>query len=412
MTMDYFDYAAATPMDDTVLQAMQPFFAEKFYNPSATYAPGRAAAEDLQSARVRVAHWLGCRPSEVVFTAGGTEANNLAVHGVMRQLAGSSGSKSKADAADSAGTGPAAGDSPTSPANLVVSAIEHDAVLHPAAEYEVRTAEVLAQGMVDLASLASKIDGSTVLVSVMYANNEIGSIQPIREVAALVAEIRQQRRKSGNALPIYLHTDACQAANYLDLHTARLGVDMMTLNGGKIYGPKQSGVLYVKAGLVLKPLIQGGGQENGMRSGTENVAACVGFAQALDVAQTMRHDETRRMQELQRVFIQQLRDRVPQAAINGTQKKRLPNNIHLTLPGHDNERLLLQLESKGILAAVGSACSASSGEPSHVLRAIGLSDDDARASLRFSLGRTTDAEAVGRAVAALAELSGTSQGKS
>lgn len=370
----YFDYAAATPLDERVLQAMQPFFAEQFYNPSATYGPAREVAQQLAESRGKVAHWLGARPSEVVFTAGGTEADNLAIHGVMRAFPDS---------------------------NVVVSAIEHDAVLHPAAAYERRVAKVSAQGLVDLDDLRRQIDGETVLVSVMYANNEIGTIQPIRDIARIINEVRDERRNSGNSLPIYLHTDACQAANYLDLHVARLGVDLMTLNGGKIYGPKQSGALYVKAGVRLEPLVQGGGQESGMRSGTENVAACIGFAVALEIAQAMRHDEVRRLQQLQDFFIGELAKAIPQAVINGSLKKRLPNNVHITLPGRDNERLLIQLESDGVLAAAGSACSASNEEPSHVLRAIGLSDAEAQASLRFSMGRQTTEVQVKQAVQAL-----------
>lgn len=371
----YFDYAAATPLDEQVLQAMQPFFAGQFYNPSATYAPAREVARQLLDARVQVAHWLGSRPSEVIFTAGGTEANNLAVHGVMRTFP---------------------------EANVVVSGVEHDAVLRPAGKYQRRTAKVLASGLVDLDDLRQQIDEKTVLVSVMYANNEIGTIQPIREISQLVAEVRQERRKAGNSLPIYLHSDACQAANYLDLHVARMGVDLMSLNGGKIYGPKQSGLLYVKAGVKLEALMQGGGQEQGLRSGTENVAACVGFAVALDIAQTMRHDEVYRLQQLQNLFVERLAVVLPGAVINGSLKKRLPNNVHLTLSGQDNERLLVQLESRGVLAAAGSACSASNDEPSHVLRAIGLSDADAQASLRFSMGRQTAERQIEDVVQALA----------
>lgn len=378
----YFDYAAATPLDERVQQVMQPFFADQYYNPSATYAPARVVARQLQLARSRVAHWLGARPSEIVFTAGGTEANNLAIHGVMRAFPG---------------------------ANVVVSAIEHDAVLYPAAKYERRIAKVTQQGLIDVADLRRQIDDQTVLVSVMYANNEIGTIQPLREVAQLVSEVREQRRGDGNALPLYLHTDACQAANYLDLHIARLGVDLMSLNGGKVYGPKQSGALYVKAGITLEPLVYGGGQEHGLRSGTENVAACVGLAAALDIAQGMRHEEVRRLQQLQRLFVDRLTTTIPSVVVNGSLKKRLPNNIHLTLPGQDNERLLIQLEARRVLAAAGSACSASNEEPSHVLRAIGLSDADAQASLRFSLGRQTDDQQVEQAVRALIDCLDTSE---
>jgi len=376
-SLAYFDYAAATPLDDRVLQAMQPLFAGLFYNPSANYGPARQVSQQLLAARAKVAHWLGSRPSEVIFTAGGTEANNLAIHGIMRRHP---------------------------KANLVVSAIEHDAVLHPAAQYDRRIAKVDSQGLLELEDLRRQIDDSTVLISVMYANNEIGTVQPLREVARIITEVRGQRRQDGNSLPIYLHSDACQAANYFDLHAARLGVDLLTLNGGKIYGPKQSGILYVKAGISLEPLIQGGGQEQGLRSGTENVAACIGFAEALDIAQTMRHDEVYRLQQLQEQFIMALQTILPQATVNGSRKKRLPNNVHISITGHDNERLLVQLEAKGILAAAGSACSASNEEPSHVLRATGLSDAEAQSSLRFTMGRQTTDSMVRQAVTALASI--------
>lgn len=370
----YLDYAAATPIDARVVAAMQPFFAEQFYNPSATYEPALQVARGLQNARAKVAHWLGARPSEIIFTAGGTEANNLAIHGVMQQY---------------------------SDANIVVSGIEHEAVLKPARLYDCREAAVNEQGIIDLQDMCAKIDGQTVLVSVMYANNEIGAIQPIREIAKIVSEVRESRRISGNDLPIYLHTDACQAAAYLDLHAARLGVDFMTINGGKMYGPKQSGTLYVRVGIELAPLILGGGQERGVRSGTENVAACIGLATALDLVQTDRHAEIARLQALQKNFIDKLQKEFPDAIINGSQKKRLPNNIHVTFPGQDNERLLLELEQRGILAAAGSACSASAEEASHVLKALGLSEESSRASIRFSLGRGTTQNDLDRALAAL-----------
>ena len=376
-TAAYFDYAAATPVDDRVLQAMQPYYAGQFYNPSANYGPARQVAQDLLAARTKVGYWLGTRPSEIIFAAGGTEANNLAIHGIMRAYP---------------------------EANVVVSSIEHDAVLYPAAQYDRRLAKVSPQGLLDLEDMAAQIDGQTVLVSIMYANNEIGTVQPLREVARTINQVRDQRRKDGNKLPIYLHTDACQAANYLDLHVARLGVDLMTLNGGKIYGPKQSGIVYVKAGITLQPVIQGGGQEHGLRSGTENVAACIGFAEALELAQAMRHDEVYRLQQLQTQFIGLLQAALPQATVNGSLKKRLPNNVHISIAGHDNERLLVQLEAKGVLAAAGSACSASNDEPSHVLRAIGLNDLEAQSSLRFTMGRQTTADMVQQAVAALVEV--------
>ncbi|HVV25761.1 MAG TPA: cysteine desulfurase family protein [Candidatus Saccharimonadales bacterium] len=376
-TIIYLDYAAATPLDERVLAAMRPYLAADFYNPSAGYRAARAVRAALEAARSKAAHWLGARSSEIVFTAGGTEANNLAIHGVMRRFP---------------------------EANVAVSALEHESVLAPAGTYDCREVAVAPDGRIELEDLRTKIDARTVLVSVMYANNEIGTVQPLREIGQLVTEIRQQRAAAGNTLPLYLHTDACQAANYLDLHVARLGVDLMTLNGGKIYGPKQSGGLFVKAGVELEPLISGGGQERGLRSGTENVAASVGFAEALDIAQATRRDETARLLKLQRQFMEGLQRQIPGAIINGSLKYRLPNNVHVTIPGSDNERLLIELDEAGIMAAAGSACSAANEELSHVLHALGLDDAAARASLRFTMGRDTTAAKIDRVVKALSRL--------
>lgn len=378
--MIYLDHAAATPVEPEVLAAMQPFFSDSFYNPSATYAAAKDVRQHLEAARASAASALGARPSEIIFTAGGTEADNLAIAGVLQQYPG---------------------------ANVVVSAIEHDAVLAPAAQFECRTAAVDANGVVDLTDFENKIDENTVLASVMYANNEVGTIQPLRRVAEIVARKRAQRATlpSGlTTLPLFFHTDACQAANYLDLHVSRLGVDLMTLNGGKIYGPKQSGVLYVASHVRLEPIIRGGGQERNLRSGTENVAAAIGFAKALELAQAARHDEAKRLGELQNQAFKLIAEKLPEAIVNGSTKHRLPNNIHLTVPGQDNERLLVELDLRGVLAAAGSACSASSDEPSHVLRAMGVSDADAQSSLRLTMGRTTTVEDVQRTIEILAEL--------
>ena len=374
-TTVYLDYAAATPVDPAVIEAMGPYLADNFYNPSATYSDALEVKKSVAEARSKIAHWLGTRASEIIFTAGGTEANNLAVHGVMRQFP---------------------------EGNIVVSSIEHESVLAPARNYDCREAAVRPDGRLDIDDLRRKIDDKTVLVSIIYANNEIGTIQPVREVAKLIDEIRRQR--APGSPPLYLHTDACQAANYLDLHAARLGVDLMTINGGKIYGPKQSGALYVKAGLKLQPLIDGGGQERGLRSGTENVASIIGLAAALDLAQSGRHEEAKRLQALQQDFFKLLEEQIPSAQVNGSKKYRLPNNIHLTIPGRDNERLLIQLDEAGIMAAAGSACSASNEEPSHVLRALGLTDVEARASLRLTMGRGTDEAAIKRCLQVLTKV--------
>jgi cysteine desulfurase len=223
-------------------------------------------------------------------------------------------------------------------------------------------------------------------------------------VASLIKNILDRRRAAGNRLPLYLHSDAAQAANYLDLHVSRLGVDLMSLNGGKIYGPKQSGCLYVRAGLELQPLIVGGGQEFNLRSGTENVAAAAGFAKALEQASRNRTEESKRVGSLRDRFEEQLFKNISSASINGLSKHRAPHITSLTISGADNERLMMELDERGIECAVGSACSASSDEPSHVLGAIGLSQAEARSTLRFSLGRFTVETDIGQVVAELAAL--------
>lgn len=366
----YFDYAAATPLDNEVLAAMQPYFQDKFYNPSGSSLLAKAVRQDLDAARTRIAQQLGARPSELIFTAGGTEANNLALFGILRRFPGK---------------------------HLIVTALEHESVLLPARElvalgHSLSEITPNKQGIIEVNDVLAAITDETVLVSVMYANNEIGTVQPIKQLAAAIESLRRERQKAGNTLPLYLHTDAAQAGNYLDLHVHRLGVDLMSLNGGKLYGPKQSGVLYVRAGIELTPLLLGGGQERGLRSGTENVAACIGLAAALDKASALRAQEGKRLQGLQKRCMAQL-ETIPGVEITGSRKLRLPNNVHITVQGHDNERLLYALEAEGVICAAGSACSASKEEASHVLLALGMSEEAARSSLRFSFGRaTTEAE--------------------
>lgn len=373
----YLDYAAATPMDPLVFAAMQPYFTQKFYNPSATYLVAQSVKKDLQEARRDVAHWLGARPSEIIFTAGATEANNLVIHGVMQQFP---------------------------EGNLIVSAIEHDSVLEPARRYIHHEAKVDAKGSVDLEDISRSIDDNTVLVSIMYANNEVGTIQQLTKISTIIQHVRRDRQARNIVRPLYFHTDAAQAANYLDLHTARLGVDFMSLNGGKMYGPKQSGVLFVGSHVTLVPQIMGGGQERGLRSGTENITGSIGLAKALSIAQEKRSEEAHRLQTLQTLFIRELQQNIPNVIVNGSSKRRLPNNVHITIPGSDNERILMALDEMGIMCAAGSACSASNEEPSHVLRAIGVSDQDAQSSLRFTMGRQTTEEVIHTTVAALTRL--------
>jgi cysteine desulfurase len=373
----YLDFAAASPLDESVAAAMKPYLTDKFYNPSAIYLKSKHVRDDLEAARRSVAMIIGVRPAEVIFTAGGTEANNLAIRGVMDNFPG---------------------------CQVLVSSAEHESVIEAAKPYPFKLLPVDRSGRVDPAKVAGLIDEKTVLISIIMANNEIGTIQPLAQLAASIREVKQLRRSSGNQLPLYLHTDATQAANYLDLHVDKLGVDLMTLNGGKIYGPKQSGILFVSKNAKLAPLIRGGGQERGLRSGTENVAGDIGFAAALSLAQAARKDESLRLSQLQAQFFKFVSEQIPLAVINGSQKNRLPNNVHLTFPGQDNERLLFELDRAGVMAAAGSACNASAAKPSHVLAAIGLSDEQARSSIRFTMGRSTTSPQISRVVALLAGL--------
>jgi len=358
----YLDYAAATPVDPQVLEAMQPFFSENFANPSSLYGAARVTRQALTAARGSVANSLGAKPTEIIFTAGATESINLAIQGVMRRFPDG---------------------------HIVTTAIEHEAVLETTKRLDNSVVSVPASGVVIPNDIIEYITEETVLVSVMMANNEVGTIQPLKEIVAAVVEIRHQRQKSGNQMPLYVHTDAAQAGTTLDLHVSRLGVDLLTLNGGKMYGPKQSGILYVRTGTQIEPLIYGGGQERGVRSGTENVAFAVGFAKALELAQLNRKDEAHRLELLRDQLQQAITQAIPDIAINGDQRHRLTHNLNITLPGLDGEAAVLYLDNAGVQASTGSACSISSDEPSHVLLAMGRSAAEASASLRFTLGAAT-----------------------
>src|SRR3990167_3773827 len=358
----YLDYAAATPLDKRVLKAMVPFFSKVFHNPSSVYLAARQARQVLEQTRATIAKCLGAKTGEIIFTSGATEANNMAIAGTMRQFPDG---------------------------EALVSAIEHESVLEPAKQFKHRLIPVDKHGLVDLNKLAKMIKPKTVLISIMYVNNEVGTIQPLAKAAQFVKEVRQQRLKTKNDQPLYFHSDAAQAGNLFDLHVGRLGVDLLTINGGKIYGPKQSGALYVRAGTSLQPLILGGGQAFGLRSRTASLATAVGLAEALKLAQAKKTGELKRLQQLSNLFSNQLKSQLPEATINGHDKKKSPHIISVSLPGQDAERLVMELDKHGIAAAVGSACSASREDPSHVLKAMGLSEPMIRSSLRFSFGRAT-----------------------
>jgi cysteine desulfurase len=356
---------------------MQPYFAEAFYNPSASYLAARKVHTDIETARATVANWLGAKPAEIIFTAGATEANNLALHGVMQRYPG---------------------------ANVIVAATEHDATIAPAQTYPHSLLPVDSKGVVQLEKLDSLIDAQTVLISVSYANNELGTIQPLAAIAKKVRELRRQRLAEGNNLPLYLHTDAAQATPYLDLHTARLGVDLMTINGSKMYGPKQMGALFAGANVQLQPQIIGGGQERGLRSGTENVAGIIGLAAALQNVQQNRKEAVRREQALRAILLQALQVQTPRLIINGDFKKRLPNNLNVSWPGKDGERLLMAADERGLQVATGAACSANKHTGSHVLMAIGSDEATRNGSVRLTLGAPTTEADIRRAAQILNEV--------
>lgn len=360
----YLDYAAATPLETRVLKIMLPFFNEDFYNPSANYTKSKLVKDKINQARKQVAMILGSRTNEIIFTTGGTESNNLAIKGVMDKYP---------------------------EANIVYASTEHEAVINPAKNYSHKEVKVDQKGNLDLIDLRKKIDSSTVLVSVMYVNNEIGVINKLSEISEIVKEERLKREKENNSLPIYFHSDASQAPNLLSLSVNRLGVDLMSLNGGKIYGPKQSGCLYIRTSTTIKPLIEGGGQEDGIRSGSLNPANIIGFSKSLDLASNLRKAEEKRIEKLSSELIKKLLLN-PKISLNGPIKNRAMNNINICIDGVDNETLIYKLDQKGIMVASGSACSASDQEPSHVLKAIGLTDKQARESIRISLGRPTTKE--------------------
>ena len=360
--MIYLDYASATPIDDAVLDVMQPYWQDKFYNPSGLYRVSREVKRELQQAREVAAKAIGAQAHEVYFTAGATEANNLAIAGITRQYP-----EGKA----------------------VISQIEHDAVRRVAnSSADTHDVEIDAGGRIDMEALSRAIDDETVLVSIEHVNSEIGTIQPLRRIAALIADVRSSRHERGVELPIYLHTDASQALDALSFNVEALGVDLATINGAKIYGPKQSGLLYVRKGIELAPLLQGGSQERGIRAGTENVAFAAGVAKALELAVEKRGERQKHYASLQSKLLDDI-DNTSGVELNGGRKHRLASNINLSAKGLDGEMLLHYMDAQGVQVATGAACTANYDSPSHVLTALGLDEESIQGSLRLSFGRNT-----------------------
>lgn len=370
----YLDHAATTPVDPWVFKAMTPFFSDVFANPSSFHTAGMRAKNAVADARASVARILHCREEEIVFTSGGTEANNLAAIGIPRAH------KTKGK-------------------HVITTSVEHHSVLETllhhrkTGEIDLTVLPVDRNGSVSVEDFENALRPDTVLVSVMTANNEIGTIEPVADIGRAILK---WRKTQGSPYP-YFHTDACQASGVLDLDVEKLHVDLMTLNASKIYGPKGIGMLYVRRGVKLEPLIFGGGQERNLRSGTENVPGIVGFATALVLAQSEKEQENERLTDLRDRLIEGLLA-IPKTRLNGHPTKRLPNNVNVSFLDIEGEAAVLYLDAEGIFVSTGSACASTSLDPSHVILATGLSYEAAHGSLRFTLGRRTTPKDVERVI--------------
>ncbi|HXL21834.1 MAG TPA: cysteine desulfurase family protein [Candidatus Dormibacteraeota bacterium] len=371
MTRVYLDCNATTPVDPGVLDAMLPYLSADFANPSSIHTPGQRARAAVETAREQVAALIGARPPEIIFTSGGTESDNHAIFGVL----------------SSSFTSFTSSTSLTSPPHIITSTIEHEAVLNACQALEKQGVAVTylpvdRESRVDPDAVSTAIRPETVLVTVMHANNELGTVQPLEEIGRIAAEA-----------DIYFHTDAVQSAGKLPIDVNKLGVDLLSLSGHKIYAPKGIGALYVKSGTKLRQLLYGGHHQRGYRPGTENVPGIVAFGKAAEIARHSLVEDAKRISALRDHLEQGLLARIPETRANGVAAQRTPNTSNITFPGLEGEALLIALDLKGLAVSTGAACSSGTVEPSHVLTAIGLSSEDARASLRFSLGRhTTSAE--------------------
>lgn len=372
MPFIYLDHAAATPLDPRVAEAMRPFESQLFFNPSSPYMPAVSVRAQFEEFRADLAHAIGGKPAEVVLCAGATESINLAL-GSFR-------------------------------GHMVTTAIEHAAVLECARHRDSTLVPVDAQGRVSERDIASAIRPDTEIVSVGLANNELGTIQPLRAISQRIEDIRRQRLAQGSLIPLYLHCDASQGAGQTDINVSSLGVDLLTLNAGKIYGPKQVGLLWARSDVRLQPCVYGGGQERGLRSGTENVAGAAGFACALKMAVEQRKSEAKRLATLRDKLQRQLTKAFPEAVVSGSKKHRLPGHLHIAFPGIDAERIVFLLEDRGVLVGTGAACAANKAQRSHVLDAIGLPPELSDGSLRLTLGHLSNEENTNEAARIIEEV--------
>jgi cysteine desulfurase len=355
----YLDYAATTPIDKDVKKEMLPFLTEKFGNPSSLHDFGQEALFAIDSARERVAIFLNARSREVIFTSSATEANNLAILGVLEK-----------------------GD------HAITSSFEHKAVLEPLKNSgnEIDCLSVYKNGIVKKEDIFAKIKENTKLISIMYVNSEIGTIQPIKEIGEEIEKLNRGRRKK-----ILFHTDASQAANYLSCDVNELKVDLLTLSGHKIYGPKGIGVLFIKEGTKLSPILYGAMQERGLSSGTENVPAIVGIGSAI---LNIKKNDIKGTKRLRDKLIDSVLSNIEGAKLNGDKEKRIHNNANISFDGVEGESLMIALNMEGVAVSTGSACASHSLSPSYVLLALGLSHEEAHSSLRITVGRTTTEEEI------------------
>jgi cysteine desulfurase len=373
----YLDYNATTPLDPAVLEAMLPFLADNFGNASSIHSVGQRARAAVDRARDSVATLLVAEPSEIVFTSGGTEADNLAILGLVSAVASKSAGGRK---------------------HIITSAIEHHAVLNSCQALEEQGIEVTyvpvgSTGVVDPDQIRRALRPETILISVMHANNEIGTIQPIEEIGRITAEA-----------DVYFHCDAVQSAGKLPLDVNQLGVDLLSISAHKIYGPKGVGALYVRTGTPLIPQFHGGHHERDRRPGTENVPGIVGFSRAAELALANLAAEPQRIAALRDRLERAILDSISSVHVNGDVTRRVANTTNLSFAAAGGEAMLIALDLVGVACSTGAACSSGAVEPSHVLLAIGLSPDEARSSLRFSLGRQTTAEEIDFAIAAIPKV--------
>jgi len=381
--MIYLDHNATTPVDPRVLEAMLPYLGPEFGNPSSAHSVGQRASQAVERARESVAALIGARASEIVFTSGGTEADNAAIFGLFTPKMISHPLRTQKESGRESGG---------APLHVVTTAIEHDAVLNACRVLEGRGVAVsfvpVGQGgVVAPDAIRSAIRPETVLISVMHANNEIGTVQPIEEIARIAAEAH-----------IRFHTDAVQSAGKIPIDVKRLGVDLLSLSAHKFYGPKGAGALFVRKGVEIDPLLHGGQNERGRRAGTENVPAIVGFGKACEFARENLEQTSSHVSALRDRLEAGLLARIPGARVNGDRSLRVPNTSSLMLPGAESESLVIALDLAGLACSAGAACSSGAVDPSHVLAAIGLAPAEARSSLRLSLGRTTTPEEIDRAL--------------